>query len=82
MLPILPISLFPVRHPIWPRSNAATRLEPEAPPLSRVWDGEESEEVATDAKEDVQRVEHYGYACGAVFVLGQGCSRLLAVQGS
>ena len=55
-------------------------LEPEAPLLSRIGDGEESEEVAADAKEDVQRVEDYGDACGAVGVLRQRNSRLLSVN--
>ena len=44
-------------------------LESEAPLSSGVGDGEEGEEVAAEAEEDVERVEDHGEGRGALVTL-------------
>ena len=44
-------------------------LEPETPLQPGVGDGEEGEEVATEAEEDVERVEDHGQGRGPLVAL-------------
>ena len=44
-------------------------LKPESLLLSRIGNGEEGEEVATEAEEDVERVEDHGQGRGALVAL-------------
>ena len=44
-------------------------LEPETPLQPGVGDGEEGEEVAAEAEEDVERVEYHGQGRGALVAL-------------
>ena len=44
-------------------------LKAEPAPVARVGDGEEGEEVAAEAEEDVERVEDHGQGRGALVAL-------------